>query len=518
MRSDAELLREFTERGSEPAFTELVQRHVDLVYSAALRQVGLDDHLARDVAQLVFLGLARKATKLADRPSLAGWLYTSTHYAAANIVRAERRRRTHELRSHMMHGGPSDNSATVDWDRLRPVLDAAMLELSEHDREIVVQRFFGGRSFAEIGANLNMNEDTARKRAERALDKLHPLLARRGIRSTSEALALALLSHAVPAAPSGLATALSAAAMSNAVVPLAAAAAAPFFTMSKLSMTVAVASLALLGGTWIVQQKRVSGARAELSALNAARATLAFETSERRKQVAQVASSIVRPSPPSPPSAPTSPASNVLARLSSPEQIRVGLDGLYAPLFRKFKFPADRLANFKELLVRKRQASLQVDQLLFAAKVSHSDLADSDRARLRRVATREIDDQIRTFLGPIDAHTFDAFERTLSVRTMFTSPAALLRSTPEPLRDDQIDTLVNWIVAEFPSPDRFQELGLPELWKHVLRGAAPVVSPLQFEKLARYQRGMEAWTHIIELNRSAEANGLIKASSHSHAP
>ena len=78
----------------------------------------------------------------------------------------------------------SESGVAVDWDRLRPVLDAAMLELSERDHEIVVQRFFGGRSFADIGATLRLTEDTARKRAERALDKLHALLGRRGIRST----------------------------------------------------------------------------------------------------------------------------------------------------------------------------------------------------------------------------------------------------------------------------------------------------------------------------------------------
>src|SRR5688572_14211662 len=176
MRSDSELLRDFAGRGNEEAFAELVRRHVDLVYSAALRQVGHDAHLAHDVAQSVFVGLARKASALVERASLAGWLFTSTHYAASNTVRAERRRRTHEQESHMMYEARSESSVAIDWDRLRPVLDAAMLELNESDREIVVQRFFGGRSFVDIGAAMRMTEDTARKRAARALDKLHALL------------------------------------------------------------------------------------------------------------------------------------------------------------------------------------------------------------------------------------------------------------------------------------------------------------------------------------------------------
>src|SRR5688572_6683337 len=130
MRPDDELLRDFAEQGNEAAFTELVRRHVDLVYSAALRQVGRDAHLAHDVAQIVFVALARKASVLKHRAHLAGWLYTSTYYAAANTVRAERRRRTYEQESHMMHESRSESSVAVDWDRLRPVLDAAMLELN----------------------------------------------------------------------------------------------------------------------------------------------------------------------------------------------------------------------------------------------------------------------------------------------------------------------------------------------------------------------------------------------------
>ncbi|MBL9126001.1 MAG: hypothetical protein JNL97_00070, partial [Verrucomicrobiales bacterium] len=74
MTPDSELLRRYVQDGSEAAFTELVRRHVDLVYSAALRLVGGDRHLAQDVTQVVFLDLCRKARALARRESLAGWL------------------------------------------------------------------------------------------------------------------------------------------------------------------------------------------------------------------------------------------------------------------------------------------------------------------------------------------------------------------------------------------------------------------------------------------------------------
>ena len=93
MTPDPELLRDYTRTKSEEAFAELVRRHVNLVYSAALRQVGGDAHHAQDVAQTVFTELARKAASLSRRESLTGWLYTSAHFAASKVTRTESRRR-----------------------------------------------------------------------------------------------------------------------------------------------------------------------------------------------------------------------------------------------------------------------------------------------------------------------------------------------------------------------------------------------------------------------------------------
>src|SRR3954470_3940049 len=101
--ADADLLRDYARSRSDAAFAELVRRHLNLVYSVALRQVGGDTHLAEDVTQLVFTALARKAVSLADRPALSGWLFRSTHFAASDVVRSERRRRAREQESHTMH-------------------------------------------------------------------------------------------------------------------------------------------------------------------------------------------------------------------------------------------------------------------------------------------------------------------------------------------------------------------------------------------------------------------------------
>src|SRR5207247_6520885 len=131
MTPDGELLRRYTETNSENAFAELVGRHLNLVYSAALRQVNGDAHLAQDVAQTVFADLARKAASLAHRPVLTGWLYTSAHFAAAKAVRTEQRRHTREEEAQLVNQLLCDPAPGLDWERLRPVLDAAMLELNE---------------------------------------------------------------------------------------------------------------------------------------------------------------------------------------------------------------------------------------------------------------------------------------------------------------------------------------------------------------------------------------------------
>lgn len=204
MSSDAELLHRYAEGKSEAAFAELVGRHLDLVYSAALRQVGGDAHRAQDVAQVVFTTLARKAGSLTRHPVLAGWLYTATRHAAGKALRTEVRRKAREQEALIMEEISSTGESTVDWDRVRPVLDEAMRELNEHEREAVLLRFFARQPFGQIGAALRVSEDAARMRVERALEKLQRALSRRGVASTSAVLAFGLVQHAATAAPSGL--------------------------------------------------------------------------------------------------------------------------------------------------------------------------------------------------------------------------------------------------------------------------------------------------------------------------
>ena len=146
MRSDGELLRDYAEGHSEAAFDELVRRHVDLVYSAALRQLNGDAHLAEDVAQSVFTDLARKAASLWRREDLAGWLYTSTHFAAAKTARTASRRRAREHEAHAMQQMLHSPTTDLDWNGLQPVLDSVMHDLKEADREAILDHGNDGGS------------------------------------------------------------------------------------------------------------------------------------------------------------------------------------------------------------------------------------------------------------------------------------------------------------------------------------------------------------------------------------
>ncbi|HEX2853941.1 MAG TPA: sigma-70 family RNA polymerase sigma factor [Opitutaceae bacterium] len=265
MADDNELLRRYVRDRSDVAFAELVQRHLNLVYSVALRQVGGDAHLARDVVQTVFTALARKAATLVDRPVLGGWLYRSAQFAAIDVVRSERRRRAREELAHAMNE-PADNvSEETDWEKLRPALDEAIGELNDADRDAVVLRFFEAKPFGEIGVRLQVTENAARMRVERALEKLHGLLARRGVTSTTAALGIALGSQVGMAAPAGLASAVSGAAIAGTAGS--AALWGAFLTMSKIKVGILAAIIGAIAVTGVVEVRANRALSAELNRL-----------------------------------------------------------------------------------------------------------------------------------------------------------------------------------------------------------------------------------------------------------
>lgn len=195
---DWELLGAYARDGSEAAFAELLGRHVDAVYSTALR-LTRDPHLAEEITQRAFQLLARKAAMLARRGALIGWLHRATCLLAKETWRTERRRRERETAAHLMH---ANDSETADaWDQFSPLLDEAINELAEPDRAAILLRFFQRRPLREVGAALGVGEDAAKMRVARAVEKLRAFFTRRGVVYPAATIAAALGTHCLDAAP-----------------------------------------------------------------------------------------------------------------------------------------------------------------------------------------------------------------------------------------------------------------------------------------------------------------------------
>ncbi len=218
MNDDTGLLRQYVNESSESAFTEMVQAHLNMVFSAAVREMQGDRALAEDISQAVFTELARKAPKLLSHPSLAGWLYVTVRHMAANLRRSEQHRRRREKEARTMNELISEDSPHEAWQRIEPVLDDALHELKEGDREALVLRFLEDRPLRDVGERLGLNENAARMRVERALEKLRGLLSRRGITTTASGVVAALGLGVLTPAPEALAATIASAAIVSGAV------------------------------------------------------------------------------------------------------------------------------------------------------------------------------------------------------------------------------------------------------------------------------------------------------------
>jgi RNA polymerase sigma factor (sigma-70 family) len=244
--NDAELLREYVEDQSDSAFAELVKRHVNLVYFTALRMVR-QPALAEDIAQLVFVQLARKAPAIREGNALPGWLYRVTHCQAANALRADRSRRQHEAEAMMQ----AELEIETAWESIESGLEEAMNTLNAAEQDLVVMRFFQERSWREVGDALALSEDTVQRRVGRALEKLRAHFVRRGVAVSASVLALTIAANAVQAAPAGLASTVAGASLAGA----GAAGSSTFLTAIKIILmkriTYAILSAAIVAAVSI---------------------------------------------------------------------------------------------------------------------------------------------------------------------------------------------------------------------------------------------------------------------------
>lgn len=214
---------------------------------------------------MVFADLARKAASLSANVVLAGWLHRATRYAANQIRRTDHRRRAREQEAVMMNAIQSES--TPDWEQIRPMLDEALDRLSPDDRDALLLRYFEQRSLAEVGTALGSNEDAARKRVSRALEKLREFFGKRGVTTTAAVLTTVISANAVQIAPAGLAAALTSASLAGAAAGTGAFTLLKLMTMTNLKIGLSTIVVAGAATTLVIQHQAQAKLREENESL-----------------------------------------------------------------------------------------------------------------------------------------------------------------------------------------------------------------------------------------------------------
>jgi RNA polymerase sigma factor (sigma-70 family) len=474
MRTDSELLEAYRVTHSEIAFAELVERHVALVYRAALRQLSGNVRLAEDVTQEVFVQLAISASKLAPTTIIVGWLYTTTRHAVLHAVRAEKRRLRREQKGYEMSQLERETACDEEWSRLRPVLDDAMSTLSSRDRDVILLRFFEGQSFSAVGATLRLSEDAARVRLNRAVEKLRAALATRGITSTAAALAMILASQPVVAVPSTLAgvattTALAAASAAGASALLGSFRFLYFMNSTKVLLAAATA-LAVLGlGSAVYQYHRAASlnrmahiASAEIQQQATQQKILEAESTALRSQLVDAQKQIAalqaqRPPTSSNPGTVLAPGRSLdaIASRSDLRQAFLNRSQLRARALAERAFVSAPLSPEKlEAFVRLsgEAAMVQLDLidamhqqgLVDASGKFHGDKADAQQMQDQAIAlTRDLKSQTQQVLGDDAYAQLQRFSSSSGERNDVDTLTVMLAQSTEPLTSDQMAQLAD---------------------------------------------------------------------------
>lgn len=527
MIDDAELLRRYAKDCSEDAFTELVRRHLNLVYGAALRRAGGDAHRAADVAQLVFTELARKAASLQEHAVLTGWLYATTRNKAIDTIRTEQRRQNREREAQIMHEPIAADATEVDWDRLRPVLDNVLDDLSDEDREAVLLRFFRELSFSEIGATLRVSEDAARMRVTRSLEKLRAALARRGMTSTTAALAVALASQVGMAAPAGLVATVTTAALTGAAVVGGSTGMVTFMGMTKLGLGLATVVLAA-GTLGLVRQhetnetlrteiaelhqqnQELNRLRVENALLVKNQATSRGEIATSKEQIAELQDEIdgllgamqawqgaARKNKSS--SGEVAAKGPVAIRNAAAQRAGAStqsvLESRYAALAKRLAFTPVQWDKFRALLAEKQK----IAEDIIAASLEQG-LSPKKNMRVIREAVADgqsaVDAQIKAEFGETVLKEYKQYEQLLPQYNTVEKFTDMLSSTDSPLSEVQFGQLVQ-ILAQTHEPEGNGSIGRilngninyhSKISSQTIQAASGLLNEVQLAELKRLQQ------------------------------
>lgn len=515
MADDAELLKAYAVNRSEAAFAEFVSRHLGLVYSAALRRTGGDPHQAEEIAQQVFISVARNAGTLSRHRVLAGWLYTSTRNAVFAAARSDQRRLARQGEALAMQQADTPNTSDGDWARLRPALDAVMDALSPRDREAILLHFFERKSYREIGEQMACAEDAARMRITRALERMKFGFGQKGIASTTGALALALAGQSVVAAPPGLASVIASTALTAAATAGAGSGTAlglfKLMTTTKASMGVLGAVCLLSIGTALFEARQAREATDAIAAAHAASART-IQGLQARLSAAE-RSLAVPPSTSAPQPAPR-PTGKVSA---GPRQDDPNEDPAFAPLRRKnllrviqqqygyafaqLNLPPGDLAKLKQLLLARMEARFDANALAAEAGFSGREVETAQHQ-----AEDSVTDEIKALVGDTGYAALQAsFKASQYAPLIAGSVGYDLDAAGVPLMPRQTVALAQFFATHDPSADQAAaaqvpdpQTGLTPYYQSLLDQLSATLTPdqipvmkdyfLELEQQAQYRR------------------------------
>jgi RNA polymerase sigma factor (sigma-70 family) len=500
MIDDPELLRRYVQEKSDAAFAELVQRHVDLVFSAALPRVGRNSQLAEDVTQRVFSDLARKAGTLTALPTLAGWLYTSTRFAASDVVRHERRLRARERVAHEMNT-LAMTDANVDWEQLRPVLEDAIDQLEPANRDAVALRFFGRKSFGDIAATLRLSEDAAQKRVDRSLDKLRTLLAQRGITSPTAALATVLAANVGTAAPAGLAAQVTTAALAS-LAATSGATAAGFLQLvgaSKITSSVATTLALLVIGYGVYEYQAANAAGTALAGISmqetalhsklADVARLQREANEASQLLAAQLEQARQAAAARPAAAAPSPAQQIDLKAIARQNLdlatamaRASTRLRWGPFYRAHNLTESQIEAMERL-------QMEADTINgFAKNGTSSDPTENALRDQARTRLAEIQDALGALIGDAAEKDFGDYQWTADLRNIASAVALATYFTDTPLGADQGERLAQLLIASSSWAERHGRVDPASIkWDVVMPQAKEFLSSTQVAALEAAQ-------------------------------
>jgi len=282
----------YTSQRAEDAFAEIVRRHVDLVHSAALRQVRSPE-LAEEVAQAVFIELARQARHLPPRTMLAAWLHHVTRRRAIDVVRREAGRRLREQTAQELE---AMNATAQDWTHIEPLLDDAMDALEETDRVAVLLRYFQNKPLREVGQAIGVSDDAAQKRVSRAVERLREFFAKRGVTVGASGLVVVISANAVQAAPVGLVVTISTAAalVPTTVLTTTTATFGKVIAMTTTQKVLVTVALAAAVGTGIYEARQASQLRDQVQTLQQQQAPLTEQLTQLKAANERLSSQVVQ--------------------------------------------------------------------------------------------------------------------------------------------------------------------------------------------------------------------------------